>query len=100
MPAAGHMVHMPSHIYQRVGRYADAVHATIWRSLADEDYITQCRAQGMYPMAYYPHNVHFLWWSATFDGQSARAHRRGAQGRGRHHRCDAAETCRCSRASA
>jgi tetratricopeptide (TPR) repeat protein len=37
---------------------------------ADEDYITQCRAQGLYPMAYYPHNVHFLWFAAAADGQS------------------------------
>jgi tetratricopeptide (TPR) repeat protein len=37
---------------------------------ADEDYIAQCRAQGLYPMAYYPHNIHFLWFAATFDGQS------------------------------
>ena len=40
---------------------------------ADEDYITQCRAQGLYPMAYYPHNIHFLWFAATADGQSALA---------------------------
>jgi tetratricopeptide (TPR) repeat protein len=70
MPAAGHMVHMPGHIYQRVGRYADAVHANQLAIQADEDYITQCRAQGLYPMGYYPHNVHFLWWSATMDGRS------------------------------
>ena len=56
---------------------------------ADEDYITQCRAQGMYPMAYYPHNVHFLWWSTTYDGQSAPRARGGAQGGRRHHRPDA-----------
>jgi tetratricopeptide (TPR) repeat protein len=37
---------------------------------ADEDYIAQCRAQGLYPMAYYPHNIHFLWFAATADGQS------------------------------
>jgi len=73
MPAAGHMGHMPSHIYHRVGRYEQSIHANDLAVAADEDYITQCRAQGMYPMAYYPHNVHFLWWSATFDGQSARA---------------------------
>jgi tetratricopeptide (TPR) repeat protein len=36
---------------------------------ADEDYITQCRAQGLYPIGYYPHNLHFLWFAATFDGQ-------------------------------
>lgn len=69
MPAAGHMVHMPSHIYQRVGRYADAIESNRLAIAADEDYITQCRAQGLYPMAYYPHNIHFLWFSAMYDGQ-------------------------------
>ena len=70
MPAAGHLVHMPSHIYQRVGRYADAVRSNELAVLADEDYITQCRAQGLYPMAYYPHNIHFLWAGATMEGRS------------------------------
>ena len=69
MPAAGHIVHMPSHIYQRVGRYADAVRSNELAVLADEDYITQCRAQGLYPMGYYPHNIHFLWFAATMDGR-------------------------------
>ena len=73
MPGAGHMVHMPGHIYQRVGRYADAIRSNELAIAADEDYITQCRAQGLYPMAYYPHNIHFLWFAATFAGQSARA---------------------------
>ncbi len=70
LPAAGHMVHMPSHIYQRVGRYADAIKSNQLAIAADEDYITQCRAQGLYPIGYYPHNLHFLWFAATFDGQS------------------------------
>jgi tetratricopeptide (TPR) repeat protein len=70
MPAAGHIVHMPAHIYQRVGRYADAIRSNQLAIAADEDYISQCRAQGMYPMGYYPHNLHFLWFAATFDGQS------------------------------
>ncbi len=70
MPAAGHMVHMPSHIYQRVGRYADAMKSNQLAIAADEDYIAQCRAQGIYPMAYYPHNIHFLWFAATASGQS------------------------------
>src|SRR5690606_19879695 len=61
MPAAGHMVHMSSHIYQRVGRYADSMKSNRLAIAADEDYITQCRAQGIYPMMYYPHNIHFLW---------------------------------------
>jgi hypothetical protein len=73
MPGAGHMVHMPSHIYQRVGRYADAVAANVAAAKADEDYISQCRAQGIYPMAYYPHNIHFLWYAATAEGRSKEA---------------------------
>jgi len=70
MPAAGHMVHMPAHIYQRVGRYSDAVRSNELAIAADEDYITQCQAQGLYPMGYYPHNIHFLWFAATADGRS------------------------------
>ena len=70
MPAAGHMVHMPAHIYQRVGRYADAARSNEMAIAADEDYISQCRAQGLYPMAYYPHNLHFLWFAATAEGRS------------------------------
>ena len=70
MPGAGHMVHMPSHIYQRVGRYADAVAANEAAVKADEDYISQCRAQGIYPLAYYPHNIHFIWYAATAEGRS------------------------------
>ena len=70
MPAAGHMVHMPAHIYQRVGRYADAEKSNVMAIAADEDYISQCRAQGLYPMAYYPHNLHFLWFASTAEGNS------------------------------
>lgn len=73
MPGAGHIVHMPSHIYLRVGRYEDAVKANERATLADEEYIAQCRAQGLYPVAYYPHNVHFLWAAATAEGRSALA---------------------------
>jgi tetratricopeptide (TPR) repeat protein len=73
MPGAGHVVHMPGHIYHRVGRYADVVKANQMAIDADEDYIVQCRAQGIYPLGYYPHNVHFLWIGATLAGQSALA---------------------------
>jgi tetratricopeptide (TPR) repeat protein len=69
-PAAGHLVHMPGHIFQRVGRYSDAMKANQMAILADEDYITQCKAQGLYPLGYYPHNVHFLWFAASMAGQS------------------------------
>ena len=70
MPAAGHIVHMPSHIYIRVGRYADAVKVNQAAILADEDYISQCYSQGMYPLGYYPHNLHFLWSASTLLGNS------------------------------
>lgn len=70
MPGAGHIVHMPSHIYIRVGRYLDAVKVNQAAILADEDYISQCFAQGLYPLAYYPHNIHFLWSSASLLGAS------------------------------
>jgi tetratricopeptide (TPR) repeat protein len=73
MPGAGHVVHMPAHIYLRVGRYADVVSSNQQATKADEDYITQCRAQGLYPLSYYPHNIHFIWLGATMLGQSALA---------------------------
>jgi tetratricopeptide (TPR) repeat protein len=73
VPGAGHLVHMPSHIYVRVGRYADAVSANITATKADEDYITQCRIQGFYPVSYYPHNIHFLWFAETMLGHSQSA---------------------------
>jgi tetratricopeptide (TPR) repeat protein len=68
-PGAGHLVHMPSHIYRRIGRYADASDTNVRAVAADEDYISQCRAQGIYPLAYYPHNIHFLWDAATMEGR-------------------------------
>lgn len=69
VPVAGHLVHMPSHIYLRVGRYHDAVIANTKASESDEYYIAQCNAQGLYPAAYYPHNIHFLWYSAMMEGR-------------------------------
>jgi len=71
MPSAGHMVHMPAHIYIRVGRYADAAEVNVRAIAADEDYLAQCQAQGLYPVSYYPHNLHFLWAAATFEGRRA-----------------------------
>ncbi len=69
-PGAGHLVHMPSHIYLRLGRYHDASAANEKAARADESYITQCRAQGFYPAAYYPHNIDFFQASAAFEGRS------------------------------
>lgn len=73
VPAAGHLVHMPSHIYIRVGRYHDAAIANQRAIAADQDYVTHCHALGIYPLAYMPHNHHFLWMSATMEGQSKTA---------------------------
>jgi len=70
MPGAGHIVHMPAHIYMRVGRHADVVKSNQLAAKADEDYIAQCNAQGLYPLGYYPHNVHFIWMGASASGQS------------------------------
>ena len=69
MPKAGHIVHMPSHIYYRVGRYADAARANELAAQVDEEYIAACKAQGFYPAGYYGHNIHFLWTSAEMEGR-------------------------------
>ena len=71
VPGSGHLVHMPAHIFWRVGRYDDAAAANILAAKVDEDYIAQCNAQGFYPALYYPHNIHFLWAAASMSGQSA-----------------------------
>jgi tetratricopeptide (TPR) repeat protein len=73
MPGAGHIIHMPAHIYMRVGRHADVVKSNELAAKADEDYIAQCKAQGLYPLGYYPHNVHFIWMGATASGRGALA---------------------------
>ncbi|MBL9203877.1 MAG: hypothetical protein JNN01_02230 [Opitutaceae bacterium] len=69
-PAAGHLVHMPSHIYIRVGQYQDAVESNLEAARADRQYISACRVQGFYPGVYYPHNLHFLWFAHLFQGQA------------------------------
>jgi Tetratricopeptide repeat len=73
VPGAGHLVHMPAHIYIRVGRYHDASIANIHATKADNSYVTQCRAQGVYPLVYVPHNHHFLSAAASMEGWSAMA---------------------------
>ncbi|MDX1530074.1 MAG: hypothetical protein R3362_00975 [Rhodothermales bacterium] len=73
VPAAGHLVHMPGHIWIRVGRYHDAVLANEEAVRADDDYLAQCHAQGLYPLGYVPHNHHFLWVSAALAGEKAKA---------------------------
>lgn len=69
MPGAGHIVHMPAHIYVRVGRYADAVAVNVHASHADDKHAHEFAPNGIYRLGYYPHNPHFLWFAAAMGGQ-------------------------------
>ena len=71
MPGAGHIVHMPSHIYWRVGRYTDAVAANRAAVEADRAYFKTAQPSGIYRGLYYPHNIDFIWQSASMQGRSA-----------------------------
>jgi tetratricopeptide (TPR) repeat protein len=69
IPGAGHLVHMPSHIYYRVGRYLDALQDNKAAVKVDEKYLADTNApMGVYRMGYYPHNVHFVMASAQMAG--------------------------------
>ncbi|PWA06308.1 tetratricopeptide repeat protein [Flavobacterium laiguense] len=70
VPGAGHLVHMPSHIYIRTGEYHKGTMANINAVKVDSNYVTMCHAQGAYPLAYYPHNYHFMAGTATLEGNS------------------------------
>jgi tetratricopeptide (TPR) repeat protein len=71
VPDSGHLVHMASHIYIRVGRYHDAVVSNQRGIEADKAYLaSRNNVSGMYPLAYMPHNHHFLWFGALMTGQS------------------------------
>jgi tetratricopeptide (TPR) repeat protein len=72
MPAAGHLVHMPSHIYYRVGRYLDAFSVNKSAVAVDETYLSATDApMGVYRLGYYPHNVHFMMAAAQMAGDGA-----------------------------
>jgi tetratricopeptide (TPR) repeat protein len=71
MPGAGHMVHMPSHIYYRIGRYADAEAVNVQAVAADRAYFTKSRPSPIYRMMYYPHNLDFVWHAAGMEGRGA-----------------------------
>jgi tetratricopeptide (TPR) repeat protein len=74
MPGAGHIVHMPGHIYVRVGRYQDAIAANEHAVHTDETYIRDHRpAPGIYTASYYPHNYDFLAFAASMIGRSRQA---------------------------
>jgi tetratricopeptide (TPR) repeat protein len=73
VPAAGHLVHMPAHIYMRIGNYAAAARSNEQAIAADQAYITKYDVKGVYAMMYYPHNIHFLAAAHCFQGRGADA---------------------------
>ncbi|MFN8347827.1 MAG: hypothetical protein U0X91_22680 [Spirosomataceae bacterium] len=73
VPGSGHLVHMPSHTYIRTGRYHDGVISNEKAVQVDSLYTEACHAQGVYPLAYYPHNHHFLAACAVLSGESKAA---------------------------
>ncbi len=75
MPGAGHIVHMPSHIYYRIGRYLDSLETNVEAVEVDEAYFQRPESMqgGMYQFGYYPHNVHFVLVSAHMAGDRARS---------------------------
>jgi tetratricopeptide (TPR) repeat protein len=73
VPGAGHLVHMPSHIYIRTGRYHAATRQNLRAIEADHRYLEQVEETGVYPIGYVPHNYHFGWATATLEGGSGLA---------------------------
>jgi tetratricopeptide (TPR) repeat protein len=75
VPAAGHLVHMPAHIYMRTGNYRGAVTSNARAAEVDRDYIKRTGAEGVYPMMYYNHNLDFLASAAMMTGEFGEAKR-------------------------
>jgi len=72
-PAAGHLAHMPAHIYARVGNHDASAHCNTVAAAADEKYIADTHAKGFYPLMYYSHNLHFLAYADCMRGDFAEA---------------------------
>jgi tetratricopeptide (TPR) repeat protein len=73
VPGAGHLVHMPSHIYARTGQYAEALERNRVAVAVDEKYIAEQKPEGAYPLMYYNHNIQFIWFTAMMAGRSEEA---------------------------
>ena len=78
-PEAGHLVHMPAHIYMRIGDYRDAARNNEQAAEVDRQYIRKFDVTGMYPAMYYSHNLHFLAVAAAMEGRFAEANKAAAQ---------------------
>jgi tetratricopeptide (TPR) repeat protein len=76
-PTAGHLVHMPAHIYYRLGRWKDSIRVNVDAARADEAYLKATGDKGLYRYGYYPHNVHFIVTSAQMSGDMRTAMREG-----------------------
>jgi tetratricopeptide (TPR) repeat protein len=72
-PVAGHLVHMPAHIYWRLGRYEDAWRVNELAVASDVAYLTWCRSIPFYAATYLNHNTHFIWAAASVQGRSEEA---------------------------
>src|SRR6202142_1614847 len=72
-PGAGHIVHMPAHVYIRTGDYEAAVKTNEQAAMVDRAYIKATGAQGIYPMMYYSHNLHFVAMCGAMNGRYAEA---------------------------
>ncbi|MGN6392131.1 MAG: tetratricopeptide repeat protein [Gemmatimonadales bacterium] len=73
MPGAGHLVHMPTHIYMRLGRWEDAVEHNAMAVHADQEYLDARHPTGVYPLGYVPHNYHVMWEALNMTGRSTEA---------------------------
>jgi tetratricopeptide (TPR) repeat protein len=73
MPGAGHLVHMPTHIYIKLGQWDLAAEHNAHAVHADEQYINERHPTGVYPMGYYPHNFHVMWYALNMLGRSEEA---------------------------
>lgn len=78
-PGLGHLLHMPAHIYLRLGRYRDAVLANQRAIAADDAYLRTASGNAAYVQGYARHNVHFLWAAALMDGDQALARQAAAR---------------------
>jgi tetratricopeptide (TPR) repeat protein len=70
MPGAGHLVHMPTHIYIKLGQWEQAAEHNAHALHADEEFISERHPTGVYPTGYYPHNFHVMWYALNMLGRS------------------------------
>ena len=70
MPGAGHLVHMPTHIYIKLGEWDLAAEDNAHALHADEEFINERHPTGVYPLGYYTHNFHVMWYALNMLGRS------------------------------